>query len=222
MQYCTFSTPYTRFFTVRSYCYSYLRPSFRVSLSPTPPHTRFGGLTILYSTHRYHTNPYKRRSIIPDRQDSSAEVGYTKDKTRERHLLSFAIMDPPQPRRRPMPSTKMPSARYSQPNRLSSSSIHHEQNIKGRHLTGSFSTENRLGGVGVTKEEADNILLALAQQDEDTKKTWSRLVVERYLSKVWEPFRASMRPCIDFSYIALLVWFSILCSHRSSRCGLSS
>jgi len=92
-------------------------------------------------------------------------------------------MDPP--RRRPMPSTKTSSARYSQPNRISN----HQGHSTGSQLTGSHNNQytagiNHLSGVGVSKEEADSILQALAQQDEDSKKTLSRLVVERYLQKV--------------------------------------
>jgi hypothetical protein len=51
-------------------------------------------------------------------------------------------------------------------------------------LSPSSSSGHGLGGVRVTKEEADTILQELANQDDDSKKTWSRLVVENRLSKV--------------------------------------
>lgn len=45
------------------------------------------------------------------------------------------------------------------------------------------SSGQLLGGVRVSSEEADAILQQLANHDDDSKKTWSRLVVEKYLSK---------------------------------------
>ena len=46
------------------------------------------------------------------------------------------------------------------------------------------SNRHGLGGVRVTKEEAENILQELAKKDDDIRKTWSRIVVDKYLSKV--------------------------------------
>jgi hypothetical protein len=43
---------------------------------------------------------------------------------------------------------------------------------------------NQLAGMNVTQEEADAILQQLAEGDTNKVKTWSRIVVEKYLLKV--------------------------------------
>lgn len=78
-------------------------------------------------------------------------------------------------RRRPMPSAKQPSTRYNQSNRILS---------PGEEKIASNRSSNILSGARVTSDEADAILQELANQDDDSKKTWSRLFVDNYLSKV--------------------------------------
>jgi len=48
----------------------------------------------------------------------------------------------------------------------------------------SYSTRTGLAGVRVSQEEADAILQELANQDSEANKTWSRIFVEKFLSKV--------------------------------------
>jgi hypothetical protein len=67
-------------------------------------------------------------------------------------------------RRRNIPSAKKPSVRFS-----------------SRDVVASKSG---LAGVRVSSEEADAILQELANHDDDAKKTWSRIFVEQFLSKV--------------------------------------
>ena len=76
--------------------------------------------------------------------------------------------------RRRIPSAKLPSTRYNQSNRMLSS----ERQFEGTEEV------NRLTGVKISSEEADAILQQLATHDDDNKKTWSRLFVEKHLSKV--------------------------------------
>eukprot|EP00934_Nitzschia_sp_Nitz4_P003042 Nitzschia sp. Nitz4//scaffold174_size87051//32646//36062//NITZ4_005106-RA/size87051-snap-gene-0.111-mRNA-1//-1//CDS//3329538863//3032//frame0 len=75
--------------------------------------------------------------------------------------------------RRRMPSAKAPSqilgARLSQ-RRFDSES-------------GITPMDRNLAGVTITDEETDAILQQLANEDDDARKTWSRLLVENYLSK---------------------------------------
>jgi hypothetical protein len=72
-----------------------------------------------------------------------------------------------------MPSAKLSSSSAFPSNRgLSTRSIRNQ--AAGGGLT----------GVKVSGAEADAILQELAQKDEDAKKTWSRIFVENFLSKV--------------------------------------
>jgi hypothetical protein len=47
-----------------------------------------------------------------------------------------------------------------------------------------LTNKSGLAGVKVSSEEADAILQELANHDDDAKKTWSRVFVEQFLSKV--------------------------------------
>ncbi len=73
-------------------------------------------------------------------------------------------------RRRKIPSAKMPSARF--------------QSITGGRSERELTNKSGLAGVKVSSEEADAILQELANHDDDAKKTWSRIFVEQFLSKV--------------------------------------
>ena len=59
-----------------------------------------------------------------------------------------------------------------------------------------FQSTRGLTGVQVSEAEADAILEQLANTDENSKKTWSRLFVEKYLSNVssdqWKTFVESL------------------------------
>lgn len=44
--------------------------------------------------------------------------------------------------------------------------------------------QRALSGESVTAEEEDAILMQLMASDDDSKKTWSRICVEKFLSKV--------------------------------------
>ena len=83
-------------------------------------------------------------------------------------------------RRRHLPSAKKPSAVKFQSNRMLLS----QGSGGGPASPYSNASVRGLTGVRVTAEEADAILQELANKDDTSKKTWSRLFVERYLSKV--------------------------------------
>ena len=87
-----------------------------------------------------------------------------------------------------MPSVKTPSARHHQSNKMwnqqNGGSSGNLVPPRSPYVHSSSKTGNGLGGVRVTKEEADTILQELAKNDDDTRKTWSRIVVDKYLSKV--------------------------------------
>ena len=88
-----------------------------------------------------------------------------------------------------MPSVKTPSARYHQSNKMwnlqnGGGSSGNLVPPRSPYVHSPSASGNGLGGVRVTKEEADTILQELAKNDDDTRKTWSRIVVDKYLSKV--------------------------------------
>lgn len=79
-----------------------------------------------------------------------------------------------------MPSAKMPSTRFVQ------GSARHLSSSRMDSIGGGLQNPRAaaLGGVRVTEEEADAILQDLANNDDNSKKTWSRLFVENTLQKV--------------------------------------
>jgi hypothetical protein len=81
-------------------------------------------------------------------------------------------------RRRPVPSAKRPSSRQFQSNRILSNG----SDVAAKNMSSGASP--KLAGISVSKEEADAILQELANEDDDSHKTWSRLFVEKYLMKV--------------------------------------
>ena len=79
-------------------------------------------------------------------------------------------------RRGKIPTAKQPSVSVFQSSR----------NFDGTSKRGSVGGSSRTGltGVRVSGAEADAILQELANTDDYNKKTWSRMVVESFLSKV--------------------------------------
>ena len=104
-------------------------------------------------------------------------------------------------RQRRIPSAKVPSLR----SHISNQGAEQNQvsSVRDRGVI-------QLAGVKLSSQEADAILQELANHDENSKKTWSRLFVEKYLSKVSNRIRAIR---YNISNIESQLSFSILTLH---------
>lgn len=97
--------------------------------------------------------------------------------------------------RRRVPSAKVPSTRLILTNKMLTGTKGDNNDDNG---SGELTRKSRaLEGAPVTESEADAILLQLTHRDDNKQKTWSRMLVENYLSKV----RTAMMKCNEGSFL---------------------